>query len=143
MTERDMLSHTLSLIAPGPRPCLLASTSCLRCCPSSVVANAQLNFQGDDRSPRKLLLSAAISASYGAAVHALKSASDTVGIFLTNATIVQISWSDTPIEPKLGMPVILIPFLTTQNSCGGCLAFAAALRSGCLGGVLPESWPLS
>jgi hypothetical protein len=35
----------------------------------------------------------------------LKSASDTVGSLLTNATIVQISWSDTPIEPKLGMSI--------------------------------------
>ena len=46
-------------------------------------------------------------------VQALKSSSDTVG---TNATMVQISWSGTSTAPKLGIPVMLMPFLITQNN---------------------------
>src|SRR5206468_9409368 len=64
------------------------------------------------------------------ALHALKSASETVGSFLRKATIDQISGSGVPIAPKLGMPVILMPFLTTQNSWRGCAAPTTSLRSG-------------
>src|SRR4029077_8413356 len=63
-------------------------------------------------------------------VQALKSSSLTVGSFLTKATIVQISWSDTSMAPKLGMPVMLIPFLITQNNCCGARSLAISLRSG-------------
>lgn len=55
----------------------------------------------------------------GFAVQALKSASDTLGSFLTKATMVQISWSGTSMRPKLGMPVMLMPFLITQNNWDG------------------------
>ncbi len=51
------------------------------------------------------------------------------GRFLMKATIVQICWSDVPAKPKLGMPVNLTPFLTTQKSSDGVLSFAITLRS--------------
>jgi hypothetical protein len=63
-------------------------------------------------------------------VQALKSSSLTLGSFLTKATMVQISWSGTSIAPKLGMPVMLIPFLITQNNCSGARSLAISLRSG-------------
>jgi hypothetical protein len=64
------------------------------------------------------------------ALHVLKSSSETVGSFFRKATIDQISWSGTPIAPKLGMAVILIPFLMTQNSCRGSRSLTMSLRSG-------------
>src|SRR2546422_10838739 len=66
----------------------------------------------------------------GLAVQALKSSYDTLGSFLTKATMVQISRSGTSMAPKLGMPVMLTPFLMTQNSCGGEISSARSLRSG-------------
>ena len=67
-------------------------------------------------------------------VHLLKSSSFTSGSFFRNATTDQISVSSMPVAPKLGMPVMLMPFLTTQNSCCGVRSFATSLRwggSGC------------
>src|ERR1700686_1608757 len=57
----------------------------------------------------------------GAALHALKSSSETLGSFFTKATLVQIIWSATggSSVPKLGMPVILMPFLIIQNTSWG------------------------
>src|SRR5215471_13657298 len=46
------------------------------------------------------------------------------------AAIDQISWSGTPTAPKLGIAVMLMPFLTTQNKCSGSRSFASSLRSG-------------
>ena len=61
------------------------------------------------------------------------SASDTLGNFFTNATMVQISWSGTLTIPKLGMPVMLMPFLITQNSCSGVRSLATLLEVGRIG----------
>src|SRR5215213_945607 len=66
----------------------------------------------------------------GAAVHHLKSCSETIGSFFMNATIFQISGSSTPASLKLGMPVMLMPFLTTQNSSRGWRSGTISLRSG-------------
>ena len=63
-------------------------------------------------------------------VQVLKSLSDTVGSFLTNATMLQISWSGTSMAPKLGIPVMLMPFLITQNNSCGEVSLASSLRSG-------------
>src|SRR5216684_2753053 len=67
---------------------------------------------------------------YGFAVHALKSFSDTFGILRMNATMDQISLSFTPMAPKLGIAVILMPFLTTQKSWAGSRSWAMSFRSG-------------
>ena|SRR5271165_2895650 len=64
-------------------------------------------------------------------VQALKSSSDTVG---TNATMVQISWSGTSTAPKLGIPVMLMPFLITQNN--SCVE--QLLRRGLVGQFLRQ-----
>ena len=63
---------------------------------------------GTDRLPGACAGRASLGAHvlYGFAVHALKSASDTLGSFLRKATIVQTSRSGTSIRPKLGMPVM-------------------------------------
>src|SRR5437016_12926879 len=76
---------------------------------------------GTDRLPGACAGRASLGAHvlYGFAVHALKSASDTFGSFRINATMDQISLSSVPIAPKLGIAVILMPFLTTQNSWAG------------------------
>jgi hypothetical protein len=55
----------------------------------------------------------------GGEVHALKSASETFGNFFKKATMDQISSSFAPAKAKLGMPVMLIPFLITQNNWDG------------------------
>jgi hypothetical protein len=60
-------------------------------------------------------------------VQVLKSSSDTVGSFLTNATMLQISWSGTSMAPKLGIPVMLMPFLITQNNSCGEVSLASSL----------------
>src|SRR4051812_15697094 len=62
--------------------------------------------------------------------HVLKSASETLGSFLRKATTAQMSRSDNPATLKLGMPVILMPFLTTQNNSRGSRLGATSLRSG-------------
>src|SRR6202011_643478 len=56
--------------------------------------------------------------------------SDTFGSFFKKAAIVQISLSGTSILPKLGMPVMLMPFLITQNSSFGRRSLTTSLRSG-------------
>src|SRR5262252_4931110 len=66
----------------------------------------------------------------GFADHALKSASDTLGSFLRKATIVQISRSGTSTRPKLGIPVMWMPCLTTQNKSCGLSWSTSSLRSG-------------
>jgi hypothetical protein len=52
--------------------------------------------------------------------------------------MVQIVWSDIGglSAPKLGMPVILMPFLMTQNSSWGSRSFTTSLRFG--GGFSPS-----
>src|SRR5262249_31505184 len=63
-------------------------------------------------------------------VQALKSASETFGNFLRKATIDQISSSFPPASAKLGMPVMLIPFLITQNNWDGERSPTISFRSG-------------
>ena len=82
-------------------------------------ATPRMWFCGSRREPSPIVRfarSAAHFAGAGAVLHVLKSASDTVGSFFRNATIDQSSGSGTSIAPKLGMPVMLMPFLITQNS---------------------------
>src|SRR5271166_164517 len=66
------------------------------------------------------------------ALQVLKSASETLGSCFRKATMAQISWSGTGgvVTPKLGIPVILMPCLTTQNSCCGGRTLTTALRLG-------------
>src|SRR5580704_8395070 len=66
----------------------------------------------------------------GGAVHALKSVSDILGSFLTKAAIAQISLSSVMIAPKLGMPVMLMPFFTTQKMCRASRSLAMSFKSG-------------
>src|SRR6516162_11721456 len=53
-----------------------------------------------------------------------------LGSFLMKAAMCQISSSGTSIDPKLGIPVMVMPFLITQNSSAGELSLAISLRSG-------------
>src|SRR5262249_46862626 len=73
---------------------------------------------------------------------ALKSASVTLGSFLTNATMVQISWSDTSVRPKLGIPVLWMRFLMTQNRSCGLRWSTSSLRSGGGGRNPSENSPI-
>src|ERR1700676_5140960 len=76
---------------------------------------------GSAHSVRIVLATVDQGPSGGAALHALNSWSETLGSFFTNATMVQIVWSATggSSAPKLGMPVILMPFLIIQNTSWG------------------------
>ncbi len=42
----------------------------------------------------------------------------------------QMSSSVAPAAPKPGIPVMLMPFLITQNSCDGVISGTTSLRSG-------------
>ena len=81
---------------------------------------------GDDPIPTSR---AHATLAKGAGVEVLQSAFHRDGDFLTKATIVQLRRLDAPAAPKPGMPVIVTPFLTTQNSSDAVRAFAMSFRS--------------
>src|SRR3954469_6490470 len=76
-------------------------------------------------------------------LQALKSSGETCGSCLRKATIDHSSESATPIAPKLGMPVMRMPFLTTQNSWLGGNASTISERSGGLGFIPSENFAQS
>ena len=65
-------------------------------------------------------------------LHALKFLSETLDSFFRKATMAQMFLSRTGglSAPKLGIAVILMPFLITQNSSSGRISVTIALRSG-------------
>ena len=64
-------------------------------------------------------------------VQALKSSSDTVGSFLTNATMVQNLLGRGPQwHQSSAFLFMLMPFLIAQNNCCGEVSLASSLRSG-------------
>src|ERR1700693_5308236 len=108
---------------------------CVRLCPA-YPGNPRTRIEGESPPQEKghtvfgaSRLAMTDGDGYGAAVQALSSSGFTVPNFFTKATIDQISLSLTPAFSKLGMPVMLMPFLITQKIWPG-RSSATSLRSG-------------